>query len=168
MAQNQNEGDGVPIGQSLEARATNYNELRSDDAIVSVRRYGTTRHYWISSDVLEISVDDVEGGSGHFANRVRNQFEGAIKIDDEQKELVEAIDTSIESVWGVSLEPELAGTLGTDRDAKIPIYFVAEGKPLTAAYLRAHDWSNIAISHVLDVSESTVSQYVSDFKNGRR
>jgi DNA-binding NarL/FixJ family response regulator len=54
------------------------------------------------------------------------------------------------------------------RDETVPVPIALEGKEVLAGYLSAIGHSDMGISHSLDVSESTVRQYLSNVRNGGR
>jgi DNA-binding NarL/FixJ family response regulator len=55
-----------------------------------------------------------------------------------------------------------------DKNPRVPVAIVAEGKAAVAAYLAAHGLANTEIAEYLDVGSRTVAQYITDFKQGER
>lgn len=54
------------------------------------------------------------------------------------------------------------------RNPRVPTSIAMQGKARMAAYLFVHGVSKTTISHALDVSPNTVTQYISDVKRGKR
>jgi DNA-binding NarL/FixJ family response regulator len=55
-----------------------------------------------------------------------------------------------------------------DKNPRVPVAIVAEGKAAVAAYLASHGLGNTEIAEYLDVGSRTVAQYISDLQKGER
>ena len=55
-----------------------------------------------------------------------------------------------------------------DKNPRVPVAIVAEGKAAVAAYLASHGLANDEIAEYLDVGSRTVAQYISDLQKGER
>lgn len=63
---------------------------------------------------------------------------------------------------------DVSGHSETPDHPRVPVGLVAEGKASVAAYLAVAGLDNDEIAHWLSVGRRTVSQYITDFKQGER
>lgn len=86
------------------------------------------------------------------------RFDGAITFDEQLAEVAGETGYGLVEYDGTITEP-----------VRIPIEVAREqSNPLLAAYLFAHGVRPYTIGKLLDVSENTVEQYVSDVRRGAR
>lgn len=153
----------------------------SDD-VGSISKQNSAIYYWIPAEIHtdhdyadHRPQDYVEHGAVKFAGSdAESQAKAWFAL--QQKVAVKNVDMTGDTDWIISTldyDDELEDSSlylddETALETAIPLAVAREGKAAIAAYLWSHAIHKNTIARVLDVSESTVEQYISDFKKGRR
>jgi hypothetical protein len=133
---------------------------------------GSSRYFWIDEHLEDWTRDDLPEDVDAYPNRLArsDQVEGVYELEEktDQVDLIRSLDDRL-TPYGFEMDPENYSGVGVyARETRIPVRIAGEGKAVMAAYLVAHGHSQSSVSSALDVAESTISQYVSDFRKGRR
>lgn len=142
------------------------------------------------------TVVDVRGGTGTTLDELESDEQASQDVDERLDRKSESVDDDQEDdepdpevrrdqmfseseakllelvaeridVDELRLDYDLARTPDVE-DVAIPVRVAREGKALMATFLSAHCFSRTEIADALDVSKQTVSQYITDVRNGRR
>lgn len=119
---------------------------------------------------IEKPAHNPDSIADHAANLDRSLPKSATRIESES----ESLRSSSEKAELLAMLHERADGWEfdhadvTDRSAKIPVELAVEGKAAIATYLAVHGLSNDEIADQMNITERTVSQYISDLKSGER
>lgn len=104
------------------------------------------------------------------AKSLNQSTDDAIRLESDRDDLRSSSDRAEllallqDRVGGWSYEHTDVGP----QHPRVPVALVAEGKATVAAYLAVAGLDNDEIADLLDVGRRTVSQYITDFKQGER
>ena len=123
------------------------------------------------SVVVGNSADDPEDAASAASNPNRTTPSAATRLDSSSadarshSEMATLVAHLYERTdgWEYSHKDVTA-----DKNPRVPVAIVAEGKAAVAAYLAAHGLGNAKIARYLDVGNQTVAQYISDFQKADR
>ncbi len=119
------------------------------------------------------TVDDPRQAANDAALRNRDNPSGTVRIEPAQgdprshTERAMLLALLIDQVGPLQYSYSDVNT-DSPQTARVPVRVAAAGKPAIACYLAVHRLSNDEIADLLDVSDRTVTQYISDFKKGER
>jgi DNA-binding NarL/FixJ family response regulator len=140
-------------------------ELQSDYDTCTVYRFRSC------SVVVDSSADDIEDVASAASNPNRTTPSAATRLDSST---TDARSHSKMATLVAHLHERTDGweyshkDVTADKNPRVPVAIVAEGKAAVAAYLAAHSLANTDIAEYLDVSSQTVAQYISDFQKSER
>jgi len=123
------------------------------------------------SVVVDNSADDLEDTASAASNPNRTTPSAATRLDSSS---ADARSHSEMATLVAHLHERTDGweyshkDVTDDKNPRVPVAIVAEGKAAVAAYFAAHGLANDEIAEYLDVGSRTVAQYISDLQKGER